>query len=117
MVIASIGAVGAFALAIPVVRSATPETVWVETWRMFGFLVFAGMFALVALRPRASAGIWEIAFFHKLAMTVTALLISNAREAIVAGTVDAVLVVLIGVAYLCTRGWQSWRNPASSRSA
>jgi hypothetical protein len=117
MFLASIGAVGAFVSSVPVVRSASPETLWVETWRMFGFLVFAGMFALVALRPRASAGVWELAFFHKLAMAVTALLASNARDAVMAGTVDAVLVVFIGAAYFCTGGWQSWQTSAHQRGS
>jgi hypothetical protein len=112
MFLASIGAVGAFALSVPVVRSAPPETLWVETWRMFGFLVFAGMFALIAMRPRPSAGVWELAFLHKLAMAITALVVSNARDAIMAGTVDAALVVFIAAAYFCTRGWQSWQISA-----
>ena len=115
MFLASIGAVGAFVLSVPVVRSASPETLWVQTWRMFGFLVFAGMFALVAIRPRTSAGVWELAFLHKLAMAVTALLASNARDAVMAGTVDAVLAIFIGAAYFCTRGWQSWQISTHQR--
>lgn len=109
MVLASLGAIGAFASSVGAVRAASPETVWVETWRMFGFLVFAGMFALVALRPRLSAGVWELAFLHKLAMAVSALSLSGARDAEGAGAVDAMLVVLIAVAYYCTRAWSSWR--------
>lgn len=117
MLFASVGALAAFATGVAAVRAALPETLWVETWRMFGFLVFAGMFALVGLRPRLSAGVWELAFFHKLAMTGAALFLSGARDAVAAGSVDAVLVVLIAVAYFCTQGWQSWRLRDTNEAA
>jgi hypothetical protein len=103
-----LGAIGAFYSSISAVRSASNQTVWVETWRMFGFLVFAGMFALLVWRPRFSAGIWELVFFHKAAMGISLIFISSAPGAITAGTVDIVLSILIVVAYICTRGWQSW---------
>jgi len=109
MCFASVGAVAAFVLATGVVRVAPPATVWVETWRMFGFLVFAGLFAVLALRPRASAGVWEVVIFHKLALAVSAFFLSEASEAVASGMVDAVLVLLLGSAYLLTRGWRSWR--------
>ena len=109
MVLASVGALAAFASSIGAVRSASDTGVWVETWRMFGFLVFAGLFALLALRPRLSAGVWELAFFHKAAMAISAALMPGAREAASAGAIDAVLAAVIALAYLCTRGWWSWR--------
>lgn len=114
MALACLGALFAFYSSIATVRAASTETVWVETWRMFGFLVFAGMFALLAVRPRLSPGIWELGFFHKAAMGVSMLLLPKASEAITAGTVDAVLAVLIAVAYVCTRGWRSWRVKAAT---
>ncbi len=107
---AALGAFSAFASAILAVDSATSDTVWVETWRMFGFLVFTGMFVLLALRPRNSAGVWELAFFHKAAMAVSALVLSGAKEAAMAGTIDGVLAVLIMVAYILTRGWMAWKD-------
>jgi hypothetical protein len=107
---AALGALSAFVSAIPTATSATSSTVWVETWRMFGFLIFTGLFVLLALRPRNSAGIWELALLHKAAMAVSAFALSGAKEAAMAGTIDAVLAVLIAVAYLCTRGWTAWKN-------
>ena len=108
--LAALGALFAFASAFASVGSATPETIWVETWRLFGFLVFTGMFVLLALFPRNLAGIWELAFFHKAAMAVSALFLSGAKGAAMAGTIDAVLAILIAVAYICTRGWMAWKN-------
>ncbi len=109
MVLACLGALAAFASSIGAVQAAPPDFVWVETWRMFGFLVFTGMFALLTLRPRLSAGVWELAFLHKSAMAVSALVLSGAHEAAAAGSIDAVLAVLIAAAYFLTRGWLSWR--------
>jgi len=114
MWLAALGAFTAFIAAGATVTSAAPETVWVETWRLFGFLVFTGMFILLALRPRNSAGIWELAFFHKMAMAISALFLSNADGAVVAGTVDAILALLITMAYILTRGWRAWRTPAGT---
>lgn len=106
----ALGAFSAFASAIPTVTFASADMVWVETWRMFGFLVFTGMFVLLALRPRNAAGIWELAFFHKVTMSVSAaLVLSGAKDAVMAGTIDAVLAVLIAIAYFCTRGWMAWK--------
>ena len=83
MGLAFVGALFAFISALQAIQAASPETVWVETWRLFGFLAFAGMFALLALRPRISPGLWELAFFHEAAMIL--------------------------LAYVLTRGWRSWR--------
>ena len=109
MALAALGALAAFYASINAVRLAPAETVWVETWRMFGFIVFAGLFGLLAVRPRLSAGVWELAFFHKLAMGVSALFLTGAREAASAGLIDAVLALLIAIAYVLTRAWTAWR--------
>ena len=77
---------------------------------MFGFLVFTGIFVLLALRPRNSAGLWELAFFHKMAMAVSALFLSDAKGAAMAGTIDVLLAVLIAMGYVLTRGWMGWKS-------
>ncbi|MBN2115584.1 MAG: hypothetical protein JW730_03385 [Anaerolineales bacterium] len=110
MWLAALGALAAFVSALAGISSAAPETLWVETWRLFGFLVFTGMFVLLALRPRKSAGVWELAFFHKAAMGVSAIFLANAEGAALAATIDAVLAVVILAAYILTRGWMSWKN-------
>lgn len=109
MWLAAFGALSAFASSLAAVQRAGPDSVWLETWRMFGFVVFAGLFALVAWRPRRIPGVWELTFGHKLAMAVAAILLAPAPEARAAGLVDAVLAGLIAVAYISTRGWQAWR--------
>ena len=114
MLIASAGALVAFVKGVGYVQAAPEATLWVEIWRMFGFLVFAGMFALLGLRPRLSPGIWELAFFHKAAMVAAATQLAELPEVSLAGPVDALLVLFIAAAYALTRGWRSWaaRGPA-----
>lgn len=90
MALASLGALAAFYASIAVVRTAPAATVWVETWRMFGFVVFAGIFGL-------------------LAMSVSALVLTGASGAAAAGSIDAVLALLLAAAYVCTRAWTAWR--------
>lgn len=103
-------ALAAFAAAIAAAGRATPEARWAETWMLFGFLVFAGMFALLAWRPRKSAGLWELAFVHKAAMGLSALFLSKAEGAARAGAVDGALAAVILAAYVLTRGWRAWNN-------
>ena len=85
-----------------------------ETWRAYGLLVFAGLFALLASRPHASRGIWELVIFHKLAMTVTALVYSTRGGIPDTGTTllgDGVLTLVLVAAYISCRGWRSWQQP------
>lgn len=110
MWLAALGALSAFVSAIAAANAATSATIWVETWRLFGFLVFTGMFVLLAVRPRNAAGVWELAFVHKAAMAISAVILSGAKDAAMAGSIDGVLAVLIAVAYVCTRGWTAWKN-------
>jgi hypothetical protein len=107
---AALGAFAAFTTAIAAVNGTMPGTAWVETWRLFGFLVFTGMFVLLALRPRKSAGVWELAFFHKAAMGISALFLSGADGAALAGTIDAILALVILAAYILTRAWTAWKD-------
>lgn len=110
MALAALSALGAFFNGLSTLPQAGPGTIWVETWRVFGFLVFSGMFALLAFRPHSSAGIWELTFFHKAAMAVSALVLTDANGAASAGIIDAVLAGLIVLAYLLLRGWTAWKR-------
>ena len=55
MGVAALGALTAVLGAIKTVQLASADTVWVQTWRLFGFAMFTGLFALLAWRPRKSA--------------------------------------------------------------
>jgi hypothetical protein len=109
LVVAALGAVFAVVGATEAVANATTATRMVETWRLLGFGVFAGMFLLLAYRPRVYAGIWELAILNKLGLTVAAFAygteVDGARTALVA---DSAITLLLLAAYVLTRGWRAW---------
>ncbi len=72
--------------------------------------VFAGLFALLALRPLDYRGLWELVIANKLMLTVTGLAYTMSGG--VAGAVSVVsadggLTVVLVVAYACCRGWRA----------
>jgi hypothetical protein len=112
MLIASLGAVIAFLGAVPTALDAGSSTVIVETWRTLGFLVFSGLFLLLALRPRQYPGLWELAIFHKGGMAIIAALLARG-DVTDAGSVaifDGILLIVILVAYILSKGYTSWQR-------
>ena len=111
MWIAAAGAAGAAVSSIAAVLGADGTTKIVETWRLYGLVVFAGLFALLALRPRAYRGVWELVLLNKLALTVTALAYAAHRGISGTGSIiawDGGLSLVLIAAYLCCRGWTTW---------
>src|SRR6516164_7639320 len=70
MLVSALGALYAFFTAIGAVQAAGPATQQVETWRMFGFLMFAGVFVLLGLWPRRLPGLWELTIANKVGLTI-----------------------------------------------
>lgn len=90
---------------------AGPATQAVEAWRMVGLATFAGLFALLAWRPLAYAGVFEIAIGSKGALAVLGLtLISSADHASEYVAFDGTLTVVLVAAYLLVDGWTAWRS-------
>lgn len=113
----------AFATSLIAVGIAGPGTVIAESWRLFGPLVFAEIFLLLASRPQLYPGIWELAIIHQAA-TATCLfsVASDAPEAAAAATLDGGLTVVLVVAYLLARADRNWarfrnRSAATPRVA
>jgi hypothetical protein len=112
--IAAAAALVAAAAAIVDVVGAGADTRIVETWRMIGLAVFAGLFALLAARPHALPYLWELVLASKLALTVAALGYQLAGSATGTATIlaaDGGLFVLLFAAYLCVRGWRAISAP------
>jgi len=112
--IAAVGAAGAAVSAISTVLGAGGTTKVVETWRLYGFVVFAGLFVLLALRPLGYRGVWELAVLNKVALTVTGL--AYAARGGISGTGsiiawDGGLSLVLIAAYACCRGWTAWSAP------
>ncbi|MEV5539793.1 hypothetical protein AB0L13_23335 [Saccharopolyspora shandongensis] len=109
LVLAAAGAVAAVAGAVGTVAAAGPATRMVETWRMLGFGVFAGVFLLLAYRPRLYAGIWELAILNKLGLTLAALSYGSGTDgAGVALIADGAVTAILLAAYVLSRGWAAW---------
>lgn len=105
--LAAVAAVAAALGAYGTVVDAEPAVKVVETWRAYGFLVFAGLFALLAVRPRGQRAVWALVVFHKVAMTVTALVYSRNPAIEGTGTVlawDGALSVLLVLAFVLCGG-------------
>lgn len=115
LLLAALGAAGSAASSVGTVWHSDGATTVVETWRGYGFVVFAGLFILLALRPHGYPGLWELVIVNKLALTITAL--CYAVHGGIAGTGailtwDGGLSVVLIVAYLVCRGWSS--TPAAT---
>jgi hypothetical protein len=108
----ALAAVSAFVAAlsdIATVVNAPASTTVVETWRLCGFALFTGLFALLAARPRGYRGMWELAIANKLALTVAA--VGYAAHGHVTGTSqvllwDGSLTALLIVAYIACQPWR-----------
>lgn len=109
LVLAAVGAVVAVVGAAVAVADAGPQTRMVETWRMLGFGVFAGMFLLLAYRPRLYAGIWELAILNKLGLTLAAVAYGTGTDgASTALVADGAITLMLLAAYVLCRGWRAW---------
>lgn len=100
--------------AVADVVGAGADTRIVETWRMVGLAVFAGLFALLAARPHALPSLWELVLASKLALTLAALGYQLAGSATGTATIlaaDGGLFVLLLAAYACVRGWRALSAP------
>jgi len=111
MLVSALGALYAFITAIGAVQTAGPATQQVETWRMFGFLMFAGVFILLGVWPRRLPGLWELTIANKVGLTIAeALLIrNNAAGAQFTAISDGILSAFLVAAYLLSRGYTAWR--------
>jgi hypothetical protein len=114
MGLAAVSALAAAIGAIPVVADAGAPTMMTETWRLYGFLTFAGLFVLLGWRPLSYRWLWEIVILNKLLLTVTAggyvtdvIGPGDVEGAPAALISDGILTAGLVVAYLVCRGWRA----------
>jgi hypothetical protein len=112
LILAALGALLAFVTSIGNVTAAEPATKVVQTWRMYGFLVFTGLFVFLAVWPRHYAGVWELVIFHKAAMAVNAAILAGAGAvgAQSVAIIDGVLAIMTITAYVLARGYTAWER-------
>jgi len=100
--------VAAFAAGVSSVADvlvASPDTKVVETWRTIGFFTFAGLFAVLALRPQQNLQLWMLAIFNKLALTIVGLVYvtQNITGASTVILWDGVLSLFLVTAFFLSR--------------
>lgn len=110
LLLAALGALVSTITATGDVAGATGDTKVVEAWRLFGFAMFTGLFALLAWRPRGYPGVWELAILNKLGLAV----FGAAAGAAALLWIDGGLAVLLVVAYGLAKGYRAWQ-PARRR--
>ncbi len=117
LLLAAISAFGAFIGSVGVITAADPSVQIVEVWQSYGFVVFGGLFSLLAFRPRHYAGVWELVILHKVAIAVTAALFipTDAEDAQTIALVDGVLAALLIAAYILAKGYKAWNQVLPSR--
>jgi hypothetical protein len=109
LLLSAAGALVSFLGSIGPALTASSDTQVVETWRAYGYLVFAGLFVLLAFRPRRFPGVWELAIFHKVALTISALtIISGAAGAGTIFVADGLVTIFLIVSYMLSRGYSAW---------
>jgi hypothetical protein len=110
LAVAALGAAAAAIGDISTVQAAGEQTLMVETWRLCGFVLCAGLFAVLAIRPTAHRGVWEMVIVNKLALSIAAACfiahggITGAASAL---TWDGLLAALLISGYLLVRGWRN----------
>lgn len=114
LVLAAAGAVFGVATGVEATASASAETMAVEFWRTAGLGFFAGVFLLLAWRPRRSAGVWELTILNKVALATFGLLVPADGSATFV-LVDGALAVILVAAYVLSEGWHSWLGRRSVR--
>jgi hypothetical protein len=115
LLLSAAGALVSFLGSIGAAVTASSETQVVEIWRAYGYLVFAGLFVLLAFWPRRFPGVWELAIFHKVALTISALtIISGAADAGTIVVADGLVAIFLIVSYVLTRGYAAWARLRAS---
>jgi hypothetical protein len=126
MSLMSLGSLYVFMDSLLTFVSIPPSAVAVEAWRIFGYIVFAGLFLLAGVLPRTAPGIWELIIFHKAATAlylIPYIGIDTGTGTTATKTIlnivltDFLLVALTAISYALTKGWQAWRlrRPLSPR--
>ena len=104
----AVAAVLAFASGLVVTAGVGDDRLLSETWRTLAYLVFAGIWTVLAVAPRRHPGLWELLLFHKAAITVFCLLNPDLPDAQLTALVDGVVTLTTLAAYVLCRGWRAW---------
>lgn len=95
------GAVASALFAVGTVAAADPASQGAEAWRLIGYLMFAGVFVLLARDPGGQRGLWAVTIAAKAALPVAALTFARgADDAATFLVADGLVTALLLIAYL-----------------
>ncbi len=112
LVLCAVATLGAFAQGIQIMATTSDERVITEAWRTFAYVVFAGLWAMLAIAPRGQRGVWELVLFQKIAITSFAFAVRDLPDGWSTFLIDLALVLATAAAYVLCRGWYGWRRTA-----
>lgn len=115
LVVAALIAAGTAGFELARLGGSSDATLIVGSWRTFGLIVFAGLFALVAWRPTSYPGVLELSILHKVAVTLVAVNNTQAADAWGVAVVDGLIAIALIAGYLllgCYRAWKPARTAA-----
>ncbi|MGW0215579.1 hypothetical protein ACWDXH_14415 [Micromonospora chokoriensis] len=115
--LASLATGVAFVNGVLLTIGASDDRLFIEGWRVSSFGIFAALFALLAVRPRQTAGVWEVVLVGKGALVVFGALIGDVPEARLSAVIDFGLVAVVAAAYVLCRGWLAWRPATTNPTA
>ena len=106
----AVGVTFAAANAFGETQRASLQTEQVYAWRAMGFLMFDGVFVLLAIAPRRYPGLWELTITNKALLTLweASMIPSGASDAASTAIADTVVVAFLAAAYVLARGYRAW---------
>lgn len=119
LIVSALGSAGFAGWSLAQLQLTTSETFLTEAWHAFGLIVFAGLFALVAWRPRAYPGLMELTIVHSIGMFVLAFLNQDAAGATATMILHGLLALALLIAYVvlgCIKAWGHQPAAQPSRS-
>ena len=107
---AAVGACSAFLITLPDALHVDAATQMVEVWQLVDFIVFAGLFGLLAWQPQHYSGVWELTILYKGVVAVTGLVLAHTTtvDALNIAISDGILAFLSVSTYVLARGYKSW---------
>ncbi len=118
MALNAVAALLAFASGLAITAGVSDDRLISELWRTLAYVVFAGIWTVLAIAPRSHPGLWELVIFHKAAVTAYCFVMWRLADAPETAVVDLVVTLTTLAAYVLCRGWRAWpvRARASRRS-